>query len=347
MVVYIFLFSFLIIGSGIVGSNKSSGFFFVSILFMGIIIGLRDLSVGADTLSYISDFYKYSEMSFIQMWNTAFKYKEPLYVIITWLFSLVSHKYTFFLLGWAMIPTIILYYSLKDELQSGFDYIFAFLVIFILGFFAFFVAGIRQTAALSIVLLSYKYLRNNKLVSFLICIGFAYLLHKSSLIFIIAYLIRFFSAKRQYFVIVCFAILSFIIIRSGTMNSFSNLYFNDTYDRYFNTSYESSQNLSAFYIQTILLLFCFLKRKALSTKDDQFSLLFTLASVGLIFQAMAGQLAEMSRMSFYFCIFQIILFPKVMREYNNWIKIVFIVACIIYLFFLTSANLPTYRFATI
>lgn len=143
-------------------SRKESVYYlFMIMILLLAIISLRDVSVGTDTLSYTEDFIRFSHMSFSEMWNYAFTTKEPLYVIISWIPSLLSTNYTCFLLVWALFPVCSLYKVFKAELQDSKDFFIAILVFFLLGLFAFYVAGIRQTAALSLVFFAgAKYLRD-------------------------------------------------------------------------------------------------------------------------------------------------------------------------------------------
>lgn len=348
MIVYYFFFGFLILGA-IVTPKKETKVFLVSLsLLIWLMIGLRSTAVGADTHSYVENFVEYSKMSFSDMWRAAINYKEPLFIIITWLSSLISNNYSVFLLVWALFPAISLYCIFRDELYEKNDYVIAFMVFFLLGLFAFYVAGIRQTAALSFVLLSYKYIKNKKLLRFIICIAIAFLFHRSSLIFVIAYPLRHIKIRWWYvfFLIGIFFLGSFINL--DVISLFSKTLFDDVYENYA-LGYESNQSASAFIMQLLLFLFCFIKLKPLSQKDKSNHILFVLAIVGLFFQSLSGMLAEMSRVSFYFCMFQMVLVARAIHEYKfkKVIYPVFILFAIIYLFSINYTNLPRYSFASL
>lgn len=323
------------------------------------IIGLRDVSVGADTLSYTEDFIRFSYMSFSEMWNLAFTTKEPLYVIISWMPSLLSTHYTCFLLVWALFPVCSLYKVFKAELHDSKDFFIAILIFFLLGLFAFYVAGIRQTAALSLVFFAgAKYLKeynmkditsvikSKTIYCFVIFIGLSYLIHNSSILFLLAIPLVFFKIRWWYLLLVFVLLFIGKYVQIDQIVLLSKLFFEDRFATY-GTVYESSQNISALMMQIILFLICFIVKDKLIKRDIRNNFFFNLLFVGLVFQSFSGMIAEMARISFYFSMFAMILVPRAFKEYSisyrKLIYFVFSVVCLYYLFFLTGSNLPEYH----
>ena len=117
--VYALFFTILILGA-IVTKYRSGNLIYLTIimfLLLGI-IGLRDTSVGTDTLGYTQDFIRFSYLSFSEMIATASTSKEPLYVFVSWLPSILTTNYTVFLLTWALFPVCSLYNVFKEKLQD-------------------------------------------------------------------------------------------------------------------------------------------------------------------------------------------------------------------------------------
>ena len=123
-----------------------------------LIIGLRNFDCFPDTMGYVSDFDYFKKMSLDKIWDFSKTKTEPLYVILSWLPSIISDNYQVFLLFWSLFPSIGLYFFCKQNLETPKDYAVAFLIVFVLGYFAFVASGIRQAAALSLVMISYRYL---------------------------------------------------------------------------------------------------------------------------------------------------------------------------------------------
>lgn len=358
--VYIIFFFVLILGTLATKSRKDSVYYlFMIMILLLAIIGLRDVSVGTDTLSYTDDFIRFSHMSFSEMWKLAFTTKEPLYVIISWIPSLLSTNYTCFLLVWALFPVCSLYKVFKAELQNSTDYMIAILVFFLLGLFAFYVAGIRQTAALSLVFFAgAKYLREysmkdiksvirgKAIYCFAILIGLAYLIHNSSVLFLLAIPLVFLKVRWWYLLLVFGLFFIGKYVQIDQIVLLSKLFFEDRFATY-GTVYESSQNFSAWIMQIILFLVCFSVKDNLIRRDTQNKFFFNMLLLGLVFQSLSEMMAEMARISFYFSMFAMVLLPRAFKEYSgNYRKFIyfsFTVVCLYYLFFLTGSNLPEYH----
>lgn len=350
MLAYAFFFTVVCLGAAF--SQKTTdknSYITVSVLFLWLLIGLRDLSVGADTSGYIEEFGLIARLDFAGMWVQTVEYKDPLYIIISWIISRITTNYTIYLLVWAFFPAISLYVTFKREFKDSTECLVSILVFFLLGFFAFYVAGIRQTAALSIILLSWRSIQEKKLIPFLIYVAIASLLHNSAVIFVVAFPLCFVRLRWWYIFIVAVLLYFLSFIALDNVFFLAQYFYGDRFDSY-ELGYESTQSSSALIMQILLFVICIFKYKALINKDKVNSSLFIFAFIGICFQSMAGMLAEMSRISFYFCIFDLILVPRALMEYgdkktNPMIVFAFSAVSIIYLFFLTSANLPEYRFA--
>jgi len=357
--VYSLFFAFLIIGALFIKGRAMSHRFLVIVMSLFFaIIGFRDVTVGADTLSYTKDFTGFAQMTFAQIWSYAMSYKEPLYVIISWLPSIITDDYILFLLIWAFFPSFSLFKIFKYELDNSKDYLIAIVVLFIIGLFAFFVAGIRQTAALSIILISYRYLSkipttsirilflSSYLYKFLLLVFIAFLFHNSSILFLIA--LPFINLKIMWWYIIVVVALFFIgnFISLDYIVGLSTLFFGERFEIY-GTIYESSQNNTAFLIQILIFLICFVNKDKLLQRNPQNRYLFNLLFIGLFFQSMSGMLAEMSRVSFYFCIFSIILIPRSIKEFRGTrqmlVYISFLISSLFYLFVVSGSSMPEYH----
>ncbi|MDD3416042.1 MAG: EpsG family protein [Lachnospiraceae bacterium] len=328
------------------------------IFFLWLIIGLRDLSVGVDTLGYIESFATIAEKSFSQIINDLKLSHEKLFLAISWLLSQISNTSLFFNMFWAAVPAISIYISLRDELDNTGGYLLSLLCLFALGLLAFFMAGIRQTAAISVILLSYKYLKNiniaysfkllkdANLIKFLLCLLLAYNLHNSSILFVL--ILPLLKIKVRWWYLMAVIALFFVenYIDISILVRISEFFFNDRFANY-GTVYESSQSINAYVMQFLLFIICFFKRDKLIAKDDRNRILLNIAILGLIFQSFSGMIYEMARVSFYFSIFYIILVPKAINEYSTstrkTISNAFCILLLYYLFFLSSANLPEYK----
>lgn len=358
--VYTIFFTVLILGMFATNRGKDSRkYLFLMMIFLLIIIGFRDISVGTDTLSYTEDFQRFSYMSFTEVWSFAFTTKEPLYVLVSWIPSLLSNNYTLFLLTWALFPVCSLYNVFKIELHDSTDYMIAILVFFLLGLFAFYVAGIRQTAALSLVFyagsrylgtpikLSVKsIIKDTAVYKFAVFMALAYMIHNSSILFLLTVPFLFVKVRWWYILLVFGLFFVGKYVKIDQIVLLSKFFFEDRFATY-GTVYESSQSLSAFIMQLILFVVCFSVKDKLIKKDTQNNFFFNMLFLGLVFQSLSEMMAEMARISFYFSMFAMVLVPRAFREYpKNNKKLIypgFVIVCLYYLFFLTGSNLPEYH----
>lgn len=361
MTTYILFFVIIIVGAGIL--NRSKQFYLLlACFFLFCLIGFRDAKVGADTIDYISNFYEYSKMNLDRIITEAEESNmESLYIFLSWFVSWIFDSYSAFLCFWALFPVIAIYKVLKIYGGNTLDISISFIVLFMLGLFAFFVSGIRQTAAMSILLLSYSYFDRLKIYNiknfykdsdfwkFLLCVILAYSIHKSSILFLIAFPLKDIKVKWWYVVVAGSLFFLAQYIKIDSIVIITRLLFQDRFETY-GDSYLSELSMSGYFLQFILFLICYFRRNQLVSKNPQNIMLINMAFLGLCFQSMTGLIGEFFRVSFFFSIFDVILIPRALHEYNsvsNYKMIVTLFVCLslYYLFFLSSSHLPVYNFA--
>lgn len=169
--------------------------FVVMASFQWIILsGLRHVTIGADTSTYRISFYDKVNMSWNDIFNRFYEIyilgypgKDPGYAVIEKLATLVSTNYQVYLIMIALFFTIPLGKWIYENSRDPF---LSFLIYSVL-FYAFFaITGHRQTIATAmVVLVGYKYIKERKLLPFLLITLIAFTIHKSALIFILFYFI--------------------------------------------------------------------------------------------------------------------------------------------------------------
>lgn len=356
--IYIFIFTLLLVGTLLHNKGKASNYLFIVLLTMiWLMIGLRDVSMVPDTQDYADDFRLYSHMEFSRMIDYAFSERtEPLYVIITWCASLFSDHYSASLLLWALFPVVGLYRLLRDEFKSCRDYSLAIMVAWMIGAVYFFMTAVRQAAVIGILMWSYHYFKsiefnksffsNKNLYLFILGFVSSALIHNSTILFLPAFLVKYIRFRTIYVIIAVFIYLFSRTIQLETVVAAASFLFTERFEQY-GVSYFSELSLSGFIIQLLLFLICFLKKKDL-LKEESNHFLFSALLVGLLLESLSVVLGEFHRMSFYYSIFTIILVPKSLKEFRTgavgyMINILFVIACLVYLFLLNSSYMPIYK----
>lgn len=356
--VYTLYFIYLIVGAISNGNGRSKSYLPFAMLLLALIIGLRDTTVGVDTLGYVEEFGRYNSMDIDQVTTSLRESKEPLFVLGSWLVASIFNSSVVFTLFWGAFPCVALGLILRDNVQYAKGHLTALLVIFALGLFAFFMAGMRQTAAISIVMLAYyqlvkngieykiSFLKSRDFIRFLFLMFIAYNLHNSSILFFIVLPILKIKIRWWYLPIVIGLFFVGNVFEVSFLTSLAAYFFNDRFENY-GTIYESSQSINAFIMQFILFMICFLRRDQLIKADSSNNYLFNVIMVGLVFQSFSGLIYEMARVSFYYSIFLAVLVPRAIEAYPTHIKktmyVGFTTLVLFYLYFLSSSNLPEYH----
>lgn len=354
MVYTVFFFLLLI---GYVNNKGHDRFLLACSLFLWLVIGLRHVECFSDTEGYVMDFDYIKKMGVESIIKECAQSREPLYLFITWISSFFSSRYPIFLLFWAIFPALAIYKLFKTELTDSKDFSLGFLILFMIGLFAFFCTGIRQTAAMSVILLGYRFMKNiifpekgklklSDVIKFSVCFVIAFFIHNTSILFLAAFLIRFMTFRSAYILIAlgAFALGNFVNLEQFL--PLTSMLLGDHFDIY-GTTAQSELSMSGYFIQLLMFGLCYFKRKELISNSKENEYFLNMALVGLLFQSLTGMLGEMFRVAFYFNIFTIILIPRALKFYRlnkngKMIEFAFIAACVVYLFFLSSSNMPRY-----
>jgi hypothetical protein len=311
-----------------------------------ILIGMRDIAYGQDTLSYVLSFRKSVDYSTVR------QSVEPLFSLLTSTVRSVTDNYHVYLMVGALSTPIALYYLFKSYFNSTFEVLTAICIYTLLGLLAFNMAAMRQTIALSWVIVAFVCADRGKWLKFLVCVAVAYLFHNSSFVAVALYPLRYLNLSKWGFLGVAVAVAIGTFMPDAVIPFVQSHIFDE--DRFvaYGTVYESSQNYTAFFLQLILVVVAYLRQNCLQVSQTTKNLLFNVAYIGLSIQALAGVLAEFYRLSFYFCTFDIVLVSLALSTYKGEVgrvvKVGFIVGCLFYIFVLSGGGvLPTRRNLTI
>lgn len=183
-----------------------------------LISGLRHISVGgADNYSFYARF----EMTKTTSWKTILQEnwdyifngldaKDPGYTLVTKVFQIFSNDFQVFLIFIAVVFTSLMAWWIYKYSSMPEISFFIYSVIFY-AFYA--VTGYRQTLATAlIVFLGYDFAKDRKWVKFAIVSFIAFMLHKSSVVFIVYYFIANINLTVPYVSIMSIAILAVAVL---------------------------------------------------------------------------------------------------------------------------------------
>lgn len=159
-------------------------YIFLAALPMFFLIAFRNQSIGADTGMYINHFNRMVNTPWSKILNKATM--EEGYLIFVKLITVFTDNP---LIYQVICATIYLFAITSFTNQQEENH---FLVLFLfgtLGMYTFMFTGVRQCLAISICLFSYQFIKKRKIVPFAILMFVAFYFHKSSILFVTAYLI--------------------------------------------------------------------------------------------------------------------------------------------------------------
>lgn len=306
--------------------DKYLFFLILSILFLGIITGLRNRNVGTDlNYTYIPQFYNILNGN-----NNAFTEKG--FVLLNKIIQIFTNKYQSIIL----ITSIIFAASLcRIAIKKSKSVVLTMIVTLLSTFYFTSLNNVRQSIACIILIEGFYYLIDKKFWKYLIVILIASIFHITSLIMVPMYFI--FNSKkiRKHFLISCLLVIIlipvlsklFIIIASHTKYYY---YFVSEFNNY-------SSNRINIAINGLWLLISFaLLYNEKDINKESYVLLFIQTCAFLIsYLSLFISISEMiSRIASYFIFYQILLIPYLVnREKEKKGKII-----------LTSTYIITYGF---
>lgn len=276
------------------------------------IYGFR-VNVGVDYPTYLM-YYDYFKIA-INSWSSILIQNfEPGYVILNKIgFIIFNNEYAVFL------TSGILIFALLYLIICQYKYTVNTTILIYVFFMAYFGTScniVRQTIAMMIVVVGYKYVLEKKYFKYLFVCFVAFLFHKSALIcvFIIIFdkFYDYIRIKIKGFII----FLSILIVFGGQylINAINTL------DLFKVTYFRAGLNIDAFLFLLYLIpeiYFIEKYKKNLLQKNINYERLISIFYLQIPFQLLDIYSASLQRMSIYFSIVRIILIPAIVYSYKN------------------------------
>lgn len=267
-------------------------YLFLAALPMFFLIAFRNQNIGADTGMYINHFNRMSSTPWVKIFDKA--NMEEGYLIFVKLITMFTASPLIYQIICATIYLLAITSFTNQQEKNHFFILFLFGT---LGMYTFMFTGVRQCLAISICLFSYQFIKDRKIVPFAILMFLAFYFHKSSILFVAAYLI--YSRKLSFWnaclygVILAFAVLYLDVIQQ---------WFNEQLEYDYEIEGGAGGTIFAFLVVAMTAITIFIMA---SNKDTSKSAQGTI-NIGLIAMffwilRLITRVAE--RPSFYFLIF--------------------------------------------
>ena len=308
-----------------------------------LLSGLRDLSIGADTVAYARHFERIKTVPWDNIFQNILEYvkgaeiKDPGYALVVKVFQVFSGEYQLFLLFIAILfigsMAVWIYRNSPMPCLS--------FILFSTLFYSFYaITGHRQTIATALVVfIGYHFIRNRKLIPFLLLSVVAFFIHKSSVCFVPFYFLANVNISWKYVSI--FTVLSVAMVTLGTRfyEPLAELigYEVEIPDTAGTTTYVLMVCVVAF---ATIVLYKFIKE---NNPDDYKSIIHA-TLLTLVFSIMTLQNQGFMRVQQYYALFLMLSLPKLVKCFDAKTKVVVYLLGSAILVFKLVQNHPEYMF---
>lgn len=292
-------------------------------VIMTFFYGLRAISVGSDTISYVNMFLEDGPQSASGLWNYMWRKKSPGFVLLEWIFYQIIPLPRLWLIFTSGISFAGLsYFIYKNSNEVFFSY---YLYFTIFGLFQ--MTGVRQSLAMFFLMLAYEKIKERNLAHYLVLIGIAYLFHQSSLVFLPMYWVT----KKKIWKIDGPILIGIVTLMYGSRSVVFNYIKAFTSYYYFEElNHGEPINFSIMIYTAVLMTFliCLINQKDLQRYGSQNSLLYkkkqfdvvkmsnytSILYFAAIFMPMVAVNGSVRRIVMYFAVFMIFSIPEVINR---------------------------------
>lgn len=290
---------------------------FVMILFYG----MRASDVGSDTISYINMFLEDGKQPISNLWAYMWKEKSPAFVLCEWLFYQVLPFSQLWLMATSAFFFIAFAKFVYENSETPAYSYFMFFAIF--GTFQ--MTGVRQSCAMAVFMLAFKYIKEKKLLNYLLMIGIAYLFHKSAIVLLPIY---WFKNRKVRKIDVAIIVVALIMIYRNRVGMFEYIKGFTSYSYFETLQHGEPINFSLMIYATTLLsyiLYCILSGRVRRVKanneldyyaqtierDLPYYALYTNSMYfASFFMPLVAVNGAVRRIVMYYALFMIIVVPK-------------------------------------
>lgn len=310
-----------------------------------LISGLRHWSIGDDTAEYSVVFERVKSTSWSTIFNNIWDYlfhglkvKDPGYALVEKTFQIFCRDYQVFLIFIALFFTSIMAIWIY---RNSADPCFSFILYSVLFYTFYAVTGIRQTIATALVVfIGYKYIKERKLVKFALLAFAAYLIHKSSVVFVPFYFVANIPITVHYIIFAIIVILIIVVSGKSIYGAIAEwLGYGEEQVNYTGGGAETYATVLTLLCLIILFFYIYYKDRHENSRHIFNITLLTLMSSLLIYQNQGFM-----RIQQYYSLFLMVTFPEVINSFEKESRVVISFATISFLIFYLVRNNPQYLF---
>ena len=259
-----------------------------------ILFALRDFYTGVDILRYKLTYDWISGHDISYAFSVREEFENVGYFVFNYLLSHFGVSYQTFLAIVGVICVVpILYFIYKYSKYP----LFSVVIYLSMGVYAFQFSGLKQAIAMSISLVAFEYLLQNKEKNFYISVFVAMLFHPTAIVMLPLYLIL--RTKKIRLLILVLIITAFVVFLFRNQVGMLAV---SIYDADYLGHYESSGNIggTAIFLLCITTLFLLFSYSKIFIYDTIESIYFRLILVSFTLQVMSSYAYAFTRINYYY-----------------------------------------------
>lgn len=325
--------------------KKRIAFCAIACLQLVLISGLRDWSIGADTLTYYHTFENAKTTSWSTIWSNVVDYlfhgleiKDPGYYLFQKIFQIFSDNYQVYLIVIAVIFMVSMTrWIYKNSAMPEISFI-----VYSVLFYSFYsVTGLRQTLATALIVFwGYEFVKDRKPIKFAIVAFIAFLIHKSSLVFVPYYFIA--NIAFSYIYVGILSVIAVVIALLGDQLYAPIAFFLGFHEE--QIFYEGGGTEIFTFLMITVCLVSFALYPWISKRRNDTSNIYNLVYLTLISTLLVMQQQSFMRIQQYYSLIIMIIIPEMVqsieKKYRDFVSIIGIIVMVA---FLIQSN-PQYRF---
>jgi len=279
-------------------------FFFIFFL----ILACRHIEMGADIRNYRYFFFKIKDTKWSNLTEVETDY---FYAILNKIVSTLGGDFQFFLAVVAFVsvlPFAIFYY--KESENSLLT-----ITIFInVSIFTMFFSGLRQTIAFAIGIIAFYYVKDKKLVKFLLWVFVAYMFHKSAFVLLALYPVYHINITKKSFKYIVPIVMVMFVLRRQVFTFLTGFLGEDFED--VNTKIQETGAYAIFILFILFTIYSFIGIKDENVDRTTIGLRNILV-VATILQMFTSVHTLAMRMNYYFIPFIPVIISKITASGEN------------------------------
>lgn len=314
--------------------TRKKVFLYGAFIQLFLFLSLRTTEGKTDLPNYFYFFDKCNQVG----WGKIFSYRyEPLFIIYTKIIANILNNKQLFLVITAFISLLGPLYIIKKYSKNYFLSVFLFITF---QFFTYDFYLLRQVIAMSILLLSLKFVEERKLIKFIIMIILATCFHMSACLFIIVYWLAKIKIDNKKMLMIAGIMIAIFLFGDSIINVALSI----IYQNYADAIEEGG---GYFYFAVLLCVFFIVTMlKGAFLKQQKTNLMwYNILIIAIFIQLFAIQKPIISRVTIYYSIALIIVLPNVIQCFKekNLRLLANVMICIVFfLFYLTRLGSEIY-----